>query len=355
MQDFSDIYSANKIRSDQKYVDRARMSFDLEGGQNARAFEQFFVAGLQQGRWLGNISQTGDQADFTTVTHETTPYDDIYHKIDVFTTLHFQEPVETFAGNIDKLPLAFDVTIQDKREAIVDKLTRCSNAPTPLPFGFSELTYYSDGRQKSSFNLLPRYVIGVNGNEAKDIREATHVDPNTGVTNINPLSARSLITRFKILTEIRAQNELYQVMLPEGADESDDVQLRQAAAYIEAADDCLRQALRICSEQIIQQECLPRNILEKIKNRPAKASPQPIIEEYLMQSAHESYIDSSHAYYRRNGGYFDASSGNDDTFVLIVNCARQLRDAAMRDEPDGPYLSQGAIKAHTEPFDIPKE
>ncbi len=361
IRDFADIYPAGKIQSDIDYVERIqkrieeeREKLEKEVGPDAKAFEKFFIAGIQRGRWLGNVANTDGENTFTTETHETTDFDDLRHRIDAFTTLHFAEPVETTAGNINKLPMAFDVTLQDNREKIVDKLTRCSNAKTPLPFGFSELTYYTDSGKKSAFNLLPRYVIGINGDEAKYIRETTHVDPNTGVASFNALSPRTLITRFKVLTEIRAQNELFQIMLPEDIDESDDIRWRQASAYIEAADECLRQALRVCSNELVQRQCLPRAVLDKIAARPAAASPQPVIEEYLMQSAHEAFVDQKRERCRRTGERF-VEGESDDTFVAIVNCARQLRDAVMDDEPDGFYASQGALKAHNRSFEIPQD
>ena len=359
MEDFSDTFSDARIRSDRDYVNYCKLRFpnqysnDFE--RSAQKFERLFVSGLQIGRWLGNLPDEQGQVPFNTRSYEATPLDDISHRVDVFTTLRFTNPIETSSQiKVQQLPLAFDITLQDQRQQIVNKLTCCNNnTRLKLPFGFTQIRYYTDGHEKSSLFLVPRYVIGVSKNDIDEISQSSQPSQSRTQTTTpqpNLRSPASLTARFKVLSEIRAQNELLQAMLPDDAEESDDLSLRTAAAYIEAADEQFNHALQVCTQMITNSKMLPKDVLARIQDRPTRT--RSIIEEYLLGTSHEEYVDRGRAYSRRKGRAFD-DDGKDDTFVQIMRCTRQLTSALYSGEH--PELEEHrTLTFHNKAFNIPE-
>lgn len=348
MSDFEDVVAADKIKRDERYVSNAERSFlemdqDPERITDAKNFEKLFIRGVQLGRWLGNVTNTTEHPTFQTRTYETTPYDDILHRIDAFTTLKLAGPFETSIDTVvENLPLGFDVTTDGRRQTIEDKLTRHYNGSVELPFGFSQIDYYTDGTLKTSLAMVPRYIIGVSGDEVSGFSKQL----KNGQA-VNMLSPRNLRTRFKVLTEIRAQNELYEAMLPDNAYESEDQQIQRAISYIEAADDKLKTALQICTQEMIKQKVLPNEVIAKIQEKPNHQ--RQIIEEYLIDRGHGDYQERMRGLCRAQGKVYNATDDDaDDVFTQIIRCTRQLSEAARQGKLD----DYRKIMAHNKPIRV---
>ncbi len=335
LETFAGVYPETKLRSDQRYVDRLdeRFNRDPDSGKAAKAFEKLFIYGVQTGAWLGNLPDAAGHPPFITKTFESTKYDDYRHRVDSFTTIRFAEKIHTETGTLKGLPLAFDVTINSSREKIMEKLTRCYNDDAELPFGFTHLDYYTNGRTAGECEILPRYVIGVSSEEAKGVSEQLlRRAPNGSSLPPRLLSPQNLHTRFKVLSEIRAQNVLFQAMLPDDAYESTDLKMRKACAYLEAADQQLNEALIVCANEMVRRKCLPPDVIAKIEQGGKAQSVRKTIEDHLLATCHERFVENQRDFARRNGVSYVPSSEEDDTYVQILTCARELERAAYDDE-----------------------
>lgn len=341
LETFAGVYPNAKLRRDQAYVDRLDEMFDRDpdSGKAAKSFEKLFIYGVQTGAWLGNLPGADGHPPFITKTFESTKYDDYRHRVDSFTTIKFAEKIQTETGTLKGLPLAFDVTINSSREKIMDKLTRCYNDGAELPFGFTHLDYYTNGRTAGECEILPRYVIGVDSSEAQELSEQfTRRMADGRPSPIKLLSAQNLYARFMVLSEIRAQNMLFQAMLPDDAYDSPDIKMKKACAYLEATDNQLNTALLICANEMVQRRCLPTEVLEKIERDGKAQSTRKTIEDYMLKSRHENFVERQREYARRNGTIFDPNAGEDDTYVQIVTCARELEQATY-DETSYPEVA----------------
>lgn len=216
MEDFTDVYSPDKINSDQRYV-RKSDEIMSSGEQNklglAQVFEQMFTSGVMLGNWLGNLTfeeGRGVVEHFDVDARNTLRYDDIRNKVDTFTTLTFPEPIEDedFGLSTDKIVLGFDVTINSDRHKLLDKITRFYNGNQELPFGFSHLDYYSSESGHSRLPMLPRYTICIGASDVNAVMETARIRERDGTVDFGLFSGQDLINRFKVLSEIRAQNEL---------------------------------------------------------------------------------------------------------------------------------------------------
>ncbi len=315
-EDFADIYSPESIESDLRYVAERKRNFANPEIKDAQDFEKLFVRGVQLNRWLGNLPDQRGEVAFSTRTHETADLDDYSHRLDAFTVLRFREPVETDTGvKLRTLPLGFDVTISGHPETILDKMTRSYNDDAELPFGFSHLKYYTDGREKSSLSLLPRYVIGI------DLEELDVLRSKTSGSETNLHSPAALRMRFKTLAEIRAQNELFQAMLPDDAYDSEDAKVQLAQAYIEVADEQLNRALADCADEMIKRRCLPNDVIKQVEESRNPFRARKVIEDYFLEESQERFRE----------GWHGRADENMDPFVQIIACARELTAAAYDD------------------------
>lgn len=333
MEDFQDVYPPEKLASDCRYLDTAKQHMETRNEQGlAMLFEQMFIDGITAGAWLGNVEVTkaGMQTNFTVDARGAAAYDDIRHKVDAFATLDFKEPIvdEDYDTETSRVVLGFDVTLNADREKVLEKLTKAYNDKAELPFGFTHLDYYENRHERKGMVMLPRYVIGISGYDVRAIKESTQVKPGTEMLNFNLNSGQNLINRFKVLSEIRAENELYQAMLP---DDLDSESSQEANASLFAVDQCLHGALLKCTKAIMTSKCLPRAILEQVEaatksGREGKA--RGIIEDYLFERSKQAFLEEADRA-RRNG---KSVAGGEDTFVRIMECCRSLTEAAYAGE-----------------------
>lgn len=237
MGDFAEIYEAHQVVRDQRWaLGLAEQQAEKAKRPEAEQFEDIFIQGINVGDWLGNLNSARREVEFEAFAQRASLYDDLSHRVDDVVELRFAEPItsEDEEASLERVLLGFDVTINPSRQVIREKLTRSCNDGEKLPFGFSHLKYYQNGDERRAVERLPRYTIGLSRYDIRDIWERSEVNPRYGgkIRRMRP----SPRTRFKVLTEIRAQNELFYAMLPDDADEELRLQL-------EATDRCLHNAL----------------------------------------------------------------------------------------------------------------
>lgn len=327
--DFSDTYSADKISADKRYIAGVEKHFGESNKLGtANVFEQLFINGVMLGNWLGGttVEDGGVVEDFTPSARSTNRYDDLRNRIDTAVTLNFDEPVrdDDNYNTMKKLVLGFDVTVNNSKEQLLDKITRSSNTEMELPFGFSRLTYYQDGDSHGKIPLMPRYVVGLSGETVNNVLRSAGVRSTDNTVDFELFSEQNLLNRFRILSEIRAENELYQAMLP---DKLDSHVLKGASTQLYIADKCLHKALKVCTRELINRNCLPTEISEKVAEAEAGGrgtKARNIILEFLLKRDQEKFDLQSKE--RRLQG--KVVTGTSDTFVQIIQICNQLQEAA---------------------------
>lgn len=336
MADFLGVYGAETIRREQEWaLALARKLAETPKSSEAAQFEDIFIQGVNVGNWLGNLGSAGQEAGFEAFAQKATLYDDLSHRVDDIVELEFAEPIvgEDEETSLKKVLLGFDVTTNPSRQVIREKLTKSCNDQVCLPFGWTHLAYYQNDDERRAVERLPRYTIGLSKQDIRGIWEMSEVDPRYGgkIRQMRP----SAKTRFKVLTEIRAQNELFYAMLPDDADEEMMLQL-------EATDQCLNNALTSCAHEIVARQELPKAVLGQIESerraleragaRDVTLKDRAVIEEFLLKSSHDYFQSEQQERARR--GYDVASPDADDPFVQIVSEARVLTARAHRGELD---------------------
>lgn len=337
MADFTDVYPPEKIAADERYVQKFEKLVPADEKNElapAQVFEQMFTNGVVLGNWLGNVGFADGHTvnKFSVQAHNTLPYDDIRNKIDTFTTLTFAEPIEDedYGTSIDKVTMGFDVTTNNSREKLLDKITRFYNGQQELPFGFSQLEYYSDRAGHGPLTLVPRYTIGLSMSDVNAVAETARIREKDGTVDFGLFSGKNLVNRFKILSEIRAENELYQAMLP---DDMDSEIVQQANVQLFAIDQCLHDALEVCTQELVNRRCLPPQVIAEVeaaqhKGRGTQA--RNIVQEYLLSRSQEIFDSES----KERATWGKETLGDGDTFVQIIQLCDELKDAAYAGDLD---------------------
>ena len=312
MEDFTDIYSSSEINSDQKYISGTEARIEktpyLQKQQRlANAFEQFFIHGVLNGGWLGRKDTNGITAAATS----TCKYDDYRNRIDAFSTLYHRSEKD---GKLYASTIGIDVTISGDKKTILDKLTRTSNDNIKRPFGFSKLKYFTNGRSHCSIENVPRYIIGVSEYDVKDIAKLTKFDSRKNLLNFNTNSAKNLEYRYKVLSEMYAENQLYLSRKPEKTVSDTE---KEAYSKLTNMDKRLKQALLIASEEIakkgylgISEHLTGDRLISAVETKLIERSKQYFKEEQkeLQLKRPDLVLDSNHA----------------DTYVQIITCTREL-------------------------------
>lgn len=311
-----------------------RRKFELREGDGktgdfyAKRFEWKLVVGIQAGRWLGNV---GNDPAFTTVSHVSADYDDYIHRLDVFTTLRLKEPIirERKSGNplkISQVPIAFDATVSTNSAKIEEKLTKMSNSGTDLPFGFTQIDYYTDNRQKRALESCPRYVIGISSRETKDCVSDRDLQDISCEPNAN-----NTTMRFKVLSEMRAQNRLFQAMLPEKSAQEPDrhkrILRRNAQLILGRMEEILTNGLEECAKIILNpaSRVLSDRVREKVNAADDKVA---AIEEAMLESSRVKFMLDYENILGEDYDPNDLNEENCDTYNKIVLTARRLTELA---------------------------
>lgn len=178
--------------------------------------------------------------------------------------------------------------------------------------------------------MLPRYTIGLSAYDINTIVESAHIRQSDGMVDFGLFTGNNLLNRFKVLSEIRAENELYQAMLP---DNMDSPMVQQANVQLFAVDQCLHGALEICTKELIHRKCLPQPVMEKIAaaERAGRGlQARKIIQRYLLVRSQEIFDSESKARAKRQ----KLTLGDNDTFVQIIELCDELKSAAYAGDLD---------------------
>ncbi len=252
MNDFKAVRNNNEVNDDLRYLEDRKKDFGGKGWL-AKQLENISSHGFVDDEWLGNVSSKTGRAPFevspiyTAVDSTGTPYDDVVNRIDYAVSIHSTD------GQEESI-IGFDVTLNN--DALTDKLFRTTNDERKnLPFGFSGLDYgyLPDETMLSKMQNIPRYCVAMNLDEetAKTYnyhydflmsKEAKTAKTERIMESLNYLKHFNARARFEVLSEVFAQNELFQAMLPE-LNGKDNLTINDAKAKLATIQKMLRPAL----------------------------------------------------------------------------------------------------------------
>lgn len=209
-------YSRGRVLADIRYTQQKRERIRNSGQANPilpHAVEYLVKGWLDSGQFFDTgLSPYGDP--LAARTHD---YDDYANGADVVKTVNLPG---RDSEHHRSLTMAFDVTISSRESVIGDKLRQYNNG---LPYGFTRIKYYAE-TQRNGKNitispykrLVPRFVIG---------ESATNIEAtlkNKLSQNIEGYLKKdtpdSVITRFKLLSEIYSQAILFLKKVPDDDD-----------------------------------------------------------------------------------------------------------------------------------------
>ena len=184
---------------------------------------------------------------------------------------------------------------------------------------------------------MPRFTIALSADVVNQLWNSATVVPgqNGAVRDFDSHSELMLKTRFKILSEFRAQNLLRTAMLP---DDQEGEPAKTAAMQTDAIDECLDEALRDCARELIARRYVPSMVIKQGgKNQVAT------IEDYIMRESDPRI--------RTPRGI------NDLAFVNCMRYTRDLMNAAYISDPDNKtrqLIDQHRIVgSHNRVFEVP--
>ena len=289
MAEFQSIHGKRKVLRDQNYLlEMVDIQKQEDDRTEANQLELIFIEGVNIGGWLGDI--TGDRDAYQTQAQATSIYDDFSHRLDTAVELTFAQPIwsQDEKESLRRMTIGFDVTVCGSPLVMLNKLTCHYGGQLRLPFGFSSLDYYAHGQTREAKPLVPRYGIGLNVCEGRQIWRDMQAGPTDGgiLQAFRPNSPESLRMRFKVLSEIRAQNLLYYAMLPE--DQTHKL-VRQATLQIDAVDECLNAALRDCTQQLMARRVVPTGIFAPRRQSQKPRSDREALEDFFITETGQKY------------------------------------------------------------------
>lgn len=301
------------VKKHREYIKKTeqRITSDADEGKLAKSFENLCLQGIRTGAWLGHPDTNGVTASAA----NTCKYDDYRHRVDIFSTLYYksEKDQKTYSPTI-----GMDVTISGDKNTIMEKLTRTSNDEKDvLPFGFSRLDYFTNGVSKKTHLLIPRYVIGISSYDVRDINQTVKFDKTRNMLNFGLKNAKNMENRFKVLSEIYAENQLYLAMEPA---ERDTPELKLAHNRLLVVKNKLEQALISSGKELIKS-----GFMKGISEGGNKMDMVRAIEERLLEEG-QKYFEEEQADYIMRGGV--ANESHSDTYVQIMNCVKDLTKLA---------------------------
>ena len=318
--DFLGYYPEEKIARDKKYVAATEKNIGKNSDTEvnltqklANDFENFFIFGVVTGDWLGSKEVNG----VTAAAGATAKYDDYKHRIDAFSVLYYESERDHKNYSI---AIGTDVTISGSHKTIMDKFERPHNeSGLELPFGFSKLDYYTNGKVHKEMPLMPRYIIGISNYDVNDINETVATD-HTGAKMFRLATAKNFINRFKVLSEMYVENQLYLARLPE---ERETPELKSAYNKLKIMDKKLSDALYAATKHLSLSKW-PKRVHEEDysdKNAFISAMEEAVREDSL------SYFEENRAERLKKDAQ-DNSEPDDshtDTYVQIMDCIKELK------------------------------
>ena len=216
-------YSPSDIIDDSSHAQKLRRKYAAESlnqqGQpfHAKALEALMSHSIATGQWLSGTNEDGQR--YTAESIYTTDYDDMINRVDSAATVRTMDDTDLDGENpIEphpvKITFGIDLTVNTDLDVIRQKITTATNdSSAHLPTGFTQIKYYQDksGNQKKLTNV-PRYVIGINDASIDNILDNVVIE-NGNINIQNGYAAIDLANKYKILREIRLQNEYYSNLL----------------------------------------------------------------------------------------------------------------------------------------------
>lgn len=280
--EFRSVYDEEEIQRDREYVEKTERRIQKkrlrESGSTestpleelADDFEVMVLYGIQRNAWLGNTIDENGKIPFKTYTSGATRFDDLKHRVDAFTTVEMTDPVENEENesSLVRFHMGFDATLSGNRDTIDEKIMRCQNDETlKVPFGFTQIKYYANSENGAvgRVELVPRFTLAINKQLADELRKVMNTQLTEGkqLENIKFKPGQNNLARFMVLSEIRAQTQLYYAMLPEelwqdeppeGKDEAqwlkDKEIVMEAEAQLSQIDEKITGAMDVCAKRL---------------------------------------------------------------------------------------------------------
>lgn len=279
-------YSRSRVLADIRYTQKKReriKSSDQRDQILPHAVEYLVKGWLDSGQFF-DTGLSPDEDPPATRTHD---YDDYANGADVVKTVNLPEKA---SGRQKSLTMSFDVTISSRESVIGDKLRQYENG---LPYGFTRVKYYAEKRPDGKGitispykKLVPRFAVGESAtNIEATLKDKLSQNMEGYLKNDTP---DSVLTRFKLLSEIYSQAILFLKKVPD----DDDKYNKQAAWMLESIVTMTEKRLAECVEKMIPRmisagnemwapryadpevEALPKSDIDKLKgvNRAGEAA-----------------------------------------------------------------------------------
>lgn len=248
-------YSNGQVLADLRYIQKRRECFN--GDTVLPHAVEYLVKG-----WLdsGQFFDTGlppDEDPLATRAHD---YDDCRNGVDIVKTINLpgKDPEHHRV-----LTMAFDVTISNSKVIIGEKLRQYNNG---LPYGFTRVKYYAERRQNSKTiivsphkKLVPRFVIGESDTSIEvTLKDKSSQDIEGYLKEDTP---DSVLTRFKLLSEIYSQAILFRDKVPDDNEE-----------YNKQATRMLRRIIVMTEKRL--EECVEKMTPKMISDRNRMWAPE---------------------------------------------------------------------------------
>ncbi len=296
-----------EIWSEGKLIHVANSEYDSllkfgksKNAKNAEVLEVLTNYGISHLRWLGNFPKDG-KVHFKAFCCSAREFDDKRHRIDSVATLSLGKTVrERFPPVGNKIEIGIDATTWKKDEQLpkeaaevqakryfAEKISRSNNEndtfQKPLPFGFSQLDFYTNPwrneetgkHDKKKIGMIPRFVIGINGEIADSIRQydfdydekRKKFSPKSeSVVNDDP---RTVLAQFKILSEINKQAEMMIKMMPKDYEKRSDLVLAMKKLEVikHLTDEALKKSAKLTIETMNRKGILPEDIKKELDGK----------------------------------------------------------------------------------------
>ena len=350
MEDFKDVPGINlpmiQNELDSRKIELETSSQYDDRNELSKLFERLFVIGTVTSGWLGDENDEDHGAGIVIGARLASEYDDLCHGIDSFVTIGRRNPSEEKgSGDIfghyltDSVTIGFDTTLSERSRSLEDKLKKPFNYP--FHYGFTKLTFYEVGDKKCNYGTLPRYVVGLSKGDVKHIeRDGRN---NDAIFNIN--TTENLKNRFKILSEIKIENDLFTMALPKNINPYNDTGNAQDLFIVDhytnvALKHAANSLLKKGPEAIADEDVLERAMLARKEGR--LDDMVKIIRDYLILESQEQFKKNKRveiAARPDNAGKTDGEIDNllheaivkydmNDPFVQIIRYTERLIEEA---------------------------
>ncbi|MBR3322031.1 hypothetical protein IKG05_00065 [Candidatus Saccharibacteria bacterium] len=271
---------------------------------NADILETMVNWGITKMAWLGNFPTEDKKGNITkpflAYAESAREFDDKRHRIDTVVTIKLSEEMQQRFPNIPdgEIVMGLDVTTWKKDfnaptkeianagelEHFAEKISRSNNDGMTyqgnIPFGFSQVDFYinpwklnQDGRREKGYReMVPRFVVGVDNKIAGALmRDDFVVNKKTKQIELKDEdtireNARTAMTGFKMMSEIKAQAELLIQMMPDDWKESPECVLARDELVVikEKMRAGLRRNVRRVVELMDEQGILPYDMAKQL-------------------------------------------------------------------------------------------